>query len=710
MLGGIMRILFAGHDFKFATGIIKSFESLGWETLIDKWDNHNRHDIEKSFQLLKKADVVFCEWGLGNSVFYSQNKLNRQILIVRMHAQEKNTDYLFNADFSKIDLFISIAPFIYEELVCKFKLPREKTKLIYNQIDFSQFKYNPSHRNRYNLGICGITPKLKRLDLALDIFEKLYAKDNQYKLFIKGKNPLDFEWVKKNKEECKYYNEVFERIRRMKNENIIFDGYSDNIANWYKKIGYILSLSDQESFHMAVIEGAASGAIPAILQRDGAYQLFPKEFIFKDTDSIIEFIYRDNDYELLNKKVKILSEKYSSENVNKKIFDELIKLNHKTLITIDKTTIQYILAPVIKRLRNDKRKKLIIMSTGIKPPHESKNHQVQYRGASIANELVNEGYEVIILYYNWHKNVELPFVQGNPCFLPAEHFIYDYYNNSDLNKLSNEKVLITTIPDKRNLDLIELVKKERMFTIYDIWDDWEEMARMGMGRSWYDKTTENKVCLLVDRVCAVSDMLKEKAHNEYSAKKTKVIPNGVSTDFVDKTKSIFIDSLYKNKPKKMGYFGHLGGNWFDWENLFLLANKFKDWQFELIGPGYPKDLSYPENIALLGPKTHDDLIEIAKYWQIGLIPFGMSKLEKSVDPIKVYEYLALGLKVVSADIGRVNTYPLTWVYHDGSELLIRVKEAIVKEKSNEMMAKVEKFINNNTWKIRTLELIKEEKY
>src|SRR5699024_11132947 len=116
---------------------------------------------------------VFCEWGLGNTIFYSQNKRENQHLVVRLHRQELETSYLTQADIEAVDLFITVSPFIYEEFSRTFNLPRKKMRLIYNNVDLGQFT-NHNHKNRkFHMGMVGYLPKLKRMDLALDIFEEL---------------------------------------------------------------------------------------------------------------------------------------------------------------------------------------------------------------------------------------------------------------------------------------------------------------------------------------------------------------------------------------------------------------------------------------------------------------------------------------------------------------------------------------------------------
>ena len=67
-----MNILFVGHDFKFAVTLIKHFSSK-CNVKIDKWQGHCKHDEDKTLELMNWANIVFCEWCLGNAVFCSNN-------------------------------------------------------------------------------------------------------------------------------------------------------------------------------------------------------------------------------------------------------------------------------------------------------------------------------------------------------------------------------------------------------------------------------------------------------------------------------------------------------------------------------------------------------------------------------------------------------------------------------------------------------------
>lgn len=285
-------ILFAGHDLKFLRDVIEYYErNETWNVLIDQWRSHSGHNEQESLILLEQADVIFCEWGLGNIRWYSQHKKPGQRLIVRVHLQENIvSQYLAESKHDNIDHYIFIAPYRYEEFIEMHHLDRKKARLVFNMVDVDRFNRPKTDEAKYTLGFIGIVPWRKRFDLALDLFEKLWSEDKRYKLRVKGKLPEDFPWMKNppHNKELEKYDALYERIEHAAwKESILFDGHGDDMPEWFQNIGYILSTSDFEGSHQAVAEGMASGALPLILPWAGAQTVYPKDLVFDSVNDMI---------------------------------------------------------------------------------------------------------------------------------------------------------------------------------------------------------------------------------------------------------------------------------------------------------------------------------------------------------------------------------------------------------------------------------------
>lgn len=279
-------ILVAGHDLKFFSPLQKKLEETGkYAFLVDKWSGHCSHDEKKSKKLLEHADIIFCEWCLGNISWYAANKKPGQKLIARFHQQERKLSYLKEADHFQIDHIVYVSDFIKREGQSVFSFPERKTSVIPNLINQDKF-WNAKKVGdaRFTLGMVGIVPKMKRMDLAIEALDILLEKDPRYQLRIKGKHPLDHAWIVNNKEEFEYYQKIMQRI----NENdhlrykVVFDPPGDDVNKWFTMVGFILSPSDFESFHLAVGEGMLTGCVPIVWKRDGAKEIWPKEAVVEN--------------------------------------------------------------------------------------------------------------------------------------------------------------------------------------------------------------------------------------------------------------------------------------------------------------------------------------------------------------------------------------------------------------------------------------------
>jgi len=277
------RVLVAGHDLKFFTLLQKKLEATGqFEFLVDQWQWHNKHDEAKSRALLEQADVIFCEWCLGNLKWYSHHKKPHQRLVARFHLQERDLPYVAEANWNNIDHISYVSEFIRREGQKAFGFPYEKTSVIPNLLD--EKKFTPKRKTadaRYTLGIIGVVPARKRLDRALDLLEALLEDDNRYCLRVKGKHPLDYDWLIKREDELTYYRQVFERINSSPKlrHKVIFDPAGDDVNDWFTMVGFILSPSDFESFHMGIGEGMLTGAMPVIWDWDGADEIWGREWV-----------------------------------------------------------------------------------------------------------------------------------------------------------------------------------------------------------------------------------------------------------------------------------------------------------------------------------------------------------------------------------------------------------------------------------------------
>lgn len=290
--GSAKEIIVAGHDLKFAQGIIRALETKGHHVSIDRWHGHNQHDEARSKELLAKADIVFCEWTLGNTEWYSKNLMQHQRLVTRFHSQELFTVYPNRVDTSRLDNVIFVGKHIQNIAVRDHGIPPEKSTVIPNPVDCAGLDLNKTDDARFTLGMVGIVPAQKGVHRALDLLVLLRERDMRYRLRIKGKRPEEYSWMASRPEEMAYYDSQYQRIEEdpLLRGAVDFDGHGDDMVHWYQSIGVVLSLSEFESFHLTLADGAASGAVPAALAWPGADQIYPDNWLHPSVSEMAAYI------------------------------------------------------------------------------------------------------------------------------------------------------------------------------------------------------------------------------------------------------------------------------------------------------------------------------------------------------------------------------------------------------------------------------------
>jgi glycosyltransferase involved in cell wall biosynthesis len=107
----------------------------------------------------------------------------------------------------------------------------------------------------------------------------------------------------------------------------------------------------------------------------------------------------------------------------------------------------------------------------------------------------------------------------------------------------------------------------------------------------------------------------------------------------------------KGLPRPIfGFFGLLAP-WVDFNLLEHLGRAFSSASVLLIGPkwGNCKVPSLP-NLHWLGSRSYDDLPRYGAHFDVALIPFHHNRLTSYANPLKLLEYMALGLPIVSTPL------------------------------------------------------------
>ena len=272
-----LRIVVASHDLKFMGELMEHLKkSRRYEVRQDPWETLRKHDESLSRELADWADLVFCEWAGPALGWYSQNISPTTRLISRLHRFELNGPWMKQVRWENVDSMVFVSEWVRQTALKKFGMVGVQTIVIPNVIDLDDFD-RPKLRNaEFTLGMVGYVPFLKRPDRALQLLEALVEVDPRYTLRFKGRFPWEYPHVWNDPVQKQLYLEFFDRLSssHILRERVAFDGFTADVASWFRGVGYILSPSELESFHLAAAEGMASRCIPLLWEREGVQDVF----------------------------------------------------------------------------------------------------------------------------------------------------------------------------------------------------------------------------------------------------------------------------------------------------------------------------------------------------------------------------------------------------------------------------------------------------
>jgi glycosyltransferase involved in cell wall biosynthesis len=127
------------------------------------------------------------------------------------------------------------------------------------------------------------------------------------------------------------------------------------------------------------------------------------------------------------------------------------------------------------------------------------------------------------------------------------------------------------------------------------------------------------------------------------------LPHGVDFDHFQTGGAAEPVPALEGLPRPIvGFFG-LISEWVDQERIADLSEHFPEVSFVLLGRNDVglQRLAGRRNVHCLGFVPYADLPRYARYFDVGLIPFVLNQLTRAVNPVKLMEYLALGLPVLS---------------------------------------------------------------
>ena len=245
--------------------------------------------------------------------------------------------------------------------------------------------------------------------------------------------------------------------------------------------------------------------------------------------------------------------------------------------------------------------------------------------------------------------------------------------------------------------LVRLLKPQKL--VYYCVDNWSAFSFLD----------ERLMQVMEDRLVRESDVVIASAESLYADKRalnpnTYLVPHGVDLDHFGRVAVDSVEMAPELRGLKQPIIGFWGliHEWIDQELILTIAKRHPEWSIALVGRVGVNDeaLRAVPNIHLIGPRSYDSLPAFAKGFSAAILPFKINRLTEAVNPIKLREYLAAGLPVVSTPLPEAKPYSQFVRIADTPDQFVTELEKAVTETDEASARQRMEAVKNEGWMAR----------
>jgi len=189
-------------------------------------------------------------------------------------------------------------------------------------------------------------------------------------------------------------------------------------------------------------------------------------------------------------------------------------------------------------------------------------------------------------------------------------------------------------------------------------------------------------------------------------KNTYYMPHGVNFTHFSNNHRLKPKELIDIPGPIIGFYGLISYDWIDTQLISFIAKVHPEWSIVMIGKIDMdfKELPKRENIYYLGPVDYERLPSYGRFFDVAIIPFKRNDLTYHCNPLKVYEYLAMGKPVVSVDIPEIHRLKgMVDIAYSYDEFVSKIEDNLSSQSTVSSQKRVE-FARNNSWRRKIEEI------
>ena len=246
--------------------------------------------------------------------------------------------------------------------------------------------------------------------------------------------------------------------------------------------------------------------------------------------------------------------------------------------------------------------------------------------------------------------------------------------------------------------------------IYDITDDWTELDQ-GRREAQLIAEQDAALCVRADAVIVCSERLRAK--KQTLTKRLHLIPNGVHTAHYERVLDPDLDlpaEAAQWKRPVLGYTGTVHSSRVDVALVAGLAKSYPTGSVVLIGPDFlsPSDagrLDALGNVHRVPAVPYARIPDFMRAFDVCIVPHRMTAFTESLNPIKLWEYLAAGKPIVSTSVPGFRDFPnLVHIANDQASFITGIEDAL--RERGELAEARRTEARNHSWESRVDEVVR----